>query len=219
MPEKKSQTQKQRINPAQFISKKEQPITKKARQKKQTPKTSPKKPKKPVKKKKTTKNVKPTHKAIESLKSLQTDIKLPKPDNALLEALATLPEAVQSKPSLSLQEKMLKEIYGDDYTRISTTSKQYLLDNHLKMQMITQRVLNRIGQVYLDPRFRYYNYNTIEFMFYPDGHIGPITILKDAGFQLLDKITKETIETAYKDYPRPTEPTLVRYRFLYDLRS
>ena len=133
--------------------------------------------------------------------------------------MQSLPEPKEALPQLSPQETMLNELYGDDITKLSTTAKQYLLDNHLKMQRITQEVLNRIGRVYLDPRFHYYNFNYVEFTLYPDGHISDIKVLKDAGFRLLDKITKETIEIAYKDYPLPSEPTLVRYKFLYDLRS
>jgi periplasmic protein TonB len=78
-------------------------------------------------------------------------------------------------------------------------------------------VLNRLAYVYSLRSYRYTNYNVVEFMFYPDGHIGPIKILKDTGFEFLDKITKETIDIAYKDYPRPSEPTLIKYSFFYDL--
>lgn len=216
-PAKKSKMSKTLINPAKFISKMQNP--------------SAGDKNKEAKKRLTAKNENIDSQTKEVSKSQKklinknkqtslTDKSISLPYNSeLLHALQTLPVATQAQASLSPQEEMLKGIYGDELTKLSTKSKQYLIDNHLEMQKITQKVLNRIARVYLDPRFRYYNYNIIEFMFYPDGHIGTITILQDAGFNLLDKITKETIETAYKDYPRPSEPTLVRYRFLYDLRG
>lgn len=223
-----------KINPAKFLSKTEQQIQKDAgSQEPSKEKLPPQKRKKPLKtqkeqtkkiiKEKTNKQTKQKHKKKSSKKiptiNKKKKLNLPDSSNELLEALGALPEAVEAAPQLTPEESMLQEVYGDEITRLSTTAKKYLMDNHLKMQIITQRVLNRIGRVYIDPRFHYYAYNYVEFTLYPDGHISKIKILKDAGFQLLDKITKETIETAFKDYPLPTEPILVRYKFLYDLRS
>lgn len=228
------QFKRTKINPAQYISKKEQRIRKVAGAKKQqnekVPQKPPRKVEKPQKKKienldKKSKQLNQSEEKKDQTKNKTPRIKknkalkLPQQSDELVNALASLPKAVEASPTLSPQEAMLREVYGDDVTRLSTTAKKYLLDNHLKMQIITQRVLNRIGRIYIDPRFHYYAHNYIEFTLFPDGHISNIKILKDAGFRLLDKITKETIETAYKDYPLPSEPTLVRYKFLYDLRS
>lgn len=216
-----------KVNPAQYISKKEQPIQKNKASKQQQKQVKKSTPKEPLKKQQLREKVL-NHSQKRQQKTKQENIatiekrkelKLPEQSSELLSALKTLPKAVESKPQLSPQESMLNDVYGDEVTRLSTTAKRYLLDNHLKMQRITQRVLNRIGRIYIDPRFHYYAHNYIEFTLYPDGHISNIKILKDAGFKLLDKITKETIETAYKDYPLPKEPTLIRYKFLYDLRS
>ena len=216
-----------KVNPAHYISKKEQPIQKNAASKQQQKQATKKSPKKPLKKqaqKEKTLNKSQNKKQRTKQQNIaaiekNNNLKLPEQSSELLSALKTLPKAVEAKPQLSPQESMLNEVYGDEMTKLSTTAKRYLMDNHLKMQIITQRVLNRIGRVYIDPRFHYYAHNYVEFTLYPDGHISNIKILKDAGFKLLDKITKETIETAYKDYPLPKEPTLVRYKFLYDLRS
>jgi len=228
------ETKRTKINPAQYVSRQEQKVQKtagsKQQQKVKTSKNISKKTKKPQKDKaenQDQKNIKPnktenkTQQTQNKLPVIKDNkaLQLPEKSDELMSALATLPEAVQAQPQLSPQEAMLNDVYGDDVTKLSTTAKKYLMDNHLKMQIITQRVLNRIGRVYIDPRFHYYDHNYIEFTLFPDGHISNIKILKDAGFKLLDKITKETIETAYKDYPRPKEPTLVRYKFLYDLRT
>ncbi len=196
---------RRQVNEDKDPVKHKKPPQKQAKQQQDAPQSDP------VQKKQSSKKL-PTVKKKKKLN-------LPTSNDELLEALDSLPEALEAAPQLSTQEAMLKEVYGDDITRLSTTAKKYLMDNHLKMQIITQRVLNRIGRVYIDPRFHYYAYNYVEFTLYPDGHISNIKILKDAGFQLLDKITQETIETAFKDYPLPSEPILVRYKFLYDLRS
>lgn len=147
------------------------------------------------------------------------NVSLPNKNVLIQSLLDKLPDAKESKPHVDESEKALKDLYGKKYTALSLKAKKYLKDNLLVMQAITQKTLNRIGRMYLDPRFYYYDYNAVEFMLYPDGSIGKITLLKDAGFELLDKITRETIETAYKDYPLPDEPTLIRYKFFYDLRS
>lgn len=216
-----------KINPAQFISKKEQPIQKTAAAKKQEKQVLNKPPEKKTQPQEHKEQVTNKYQKKQKINKQQDiprieknkELKLPEQSSELLTALESLPKAIEAEPQLSAQEAMINEVYGDEVTRLSTTAKKYLLDNHLKMQMITQRVLNRIGRVYIDPRIHYYGHNYVEFTLYPDGHISNIKILKDAGFKLLDKITQETIETAYKDYPLPKEPTLVRYKFLYDLRS
>ncbi len=205
----KTEITRTQINPAQFISQKElYKQQNKASQATQQTKIASKQKKSQQQNQKNTATLEKSE-----------DIELPLEGDTFIDALTALPEAQEAKPQPTLQESMLNELYGDDITKLSTTAKQYLLDNHLKMQIITQKVLNRIGKIYIDPRFHYYDFNYVEFTLYPDGHISDIKLLKDAQFQLLDKITKETIEIAFKDYPRPSEPTLVRYKFLYDLRS
>ena len=154
-----------------------------------------------------------------SQKKAPKSIELPKQDDLISSIFDNLPKPDKSQSKSSHSDEMLQELYGEHYTSLSTEAKTYLEDNHLIMQAITQKVLNRIGRVYLDPRFYYYDYNFVEFILYPDGSISDIKMLRDSGFKLLDKITKETIETAYKDYPYPKEPTLIRYKFLYDLRG
>ena len=197
--------------------------------KKRVQKALPKKHKKVVKKLFSEKEhfIKPTQKPIIKKEHPQL-YKKPKPlkkidlpqKNKLIESLLnTLPKAKEAQKRPNETEQKLKELYGKHYTTLSSKTKKYLKDNLLIMQSITQETLNRIGRMYLDPRFYYYDYNIVEFVLYPNGNIGEIKLLKDAGFELLDKITKETIETAYKDYPLPSEPTLIRYKFFYDLRS
>ncbi len=225
-----AQVTRTKIDPAQFkmvpkdrfaAPKKEQQ-PKKEKQKKEQPQQRPfvtVDPDRPVKTERSEKRLKSEKSAKKRIKR-DKFITLPKKSNPLLDSIlnSNLPQAKQAQKKLSPQEKMLHEVYGDDFVKLSTVAKEYLNENHLMMQVITQRVLNRIGRIYIDPRFNYYGYNFVEFTLFPDGSISKIKLLKDAGFKLLDKVTKETIETAYKDYPAPKEPVLVRYKFLYDLR-
>ena len=226
--EENSSTKRYKVDPSTLHFKKEQ---KKSHLQKRNPsqkKASKKKPIKssyPEKKKlitidpKQVRTIKPPIKKVEEKTKVEKNIKLPQKDELIKSIFDNLPKAKKHKPKLSPQDQLIQELYGDSFVKLSSKAKKYLNDNHLLMQAITQKVLNRIGRVYLDPRFYYYDYNFVEFMLYPDGSISDIKMLKDAEFKLLNKITQETVETAFKDYPRPSEPTLIRYKFLYDLRS
>ncbi len=133
--------------------------------------------------------------------------------------LANLPKPAPTPPHKSPQRQLIEELYEEESKNLTAEQEAYLEEHLLQMQSITQNVLNRIGQLYLDPRFHYYNYNYVEFMLHPDGSISDLQMIRQADFVLLDKITQETIETAYKDYPHPQTPIKIRFKFLYDLRA
>ena len=113
----------------------------------------------------------------------------------------------------------LKELYGDEFGKLSEGEQKYLLDNQEIMRRITQQVLNRVGRVNIPSNMRVNAENIIEFYLYPNGDISEIKFIKRSGFYLLDDTTKETIEYAYSRYPRPKQKTLVRYKVGYFLRG
>jgi outer membrane biosynthesis protein TonB len=113
----------------------------------------------------------------------------------------------------------LKELYGDEFGKLSEGEQKYLLDNQEIMRRITQQVLNRVGRVNIPSNMRVNADNVIEFYLYPNGDISEIKFIKRSGFYLLDDTTKETIEYAYSRYPRPKQKTLVRYKVGYFLRG
>jgi len=111
----------------------------------------------------------------------------------------------------------LKELYGEEFGKLSAGQQKYLLDNQEIMRRITQQVLNRVARVNLDGSLRVNRSNIIEFYLHPNGDMSDFKFLTKSGYYVLDDITKETIEYAYAKYPRPSEKTLIRYNVFYNL--
>lgn len=111
----------------------------------------------------------------------------------------------------------LRELYGEEFGKLSPGQQKYLLDNQEIMRRITQQVLNRVARVSLDGSLRVNSSNVIEFYLHPNGDMSDFKFLAKSGYYTLDDITKETIGYAYAKYPRPTEKTLIRYNVFYHL--
>jgi protein TonB len=112
----------------------------------------------------------------------------------------------------------IKEMYGDEFGKLSEGEQKYILDNQEIMRRITQEVLNRVGAVNIPRDMRVNSENLIEFYLYPNGDISDIKFIKKSKFFLLDETTKETIQYAYSRYPRPKQKTLIRYKVGYYLQ-
>lgn len=113
----------------------------------------------------------------------------------------------------------IRELYGDEFGKLSQAQQQYLLDNQEIMRRITQEVLNRVASVNLNPGMNIKSSNIIEFYLHPNGDMSDFKFLTKSGYYELDRTTKETIEYAYSRYPRPKEKTLIRYNVYYHLSS
>jgi len=111
----------------------------------------------------------------------------------------------------------IKELYGDEFGKLSAGQQKYILDNQEIMRRITQQVLTRVARVNLSNDLNVNRSNVIEFYLHPNGDMSDFKFLKKSGYYVLDDTTKETIEYAYSRYPRPTEKTLVRYNVFYNL--
>ncbi|NPA59395.1 MAG: hypothetical protein GXO30_02850 [Epsilonproteobacteria bacterium] len=111
----------------------------------------------------------------------------------------------------------IKELYGDEFGKLTQGQQKYILDNQEIMRRITQRVLNRVARVNIRRDLNVNTTNIIEFYLYPNGDISDFKFLKKSGYYILDDTTKETIEYSYSKYPRPTEKTLIRYNVFYNL--
>ncbi len=122
-----------------------------------------------------------------------------------------------SKKRDSLISQNLKELYGEEFGKLTEGEQKYLMDNQEIMRRITQGVLNRIARVNIPRDLRVNDQNIIEFYLHPNGDISDLHFIKRSKFYLLDDTTKETIEYAYSKYPRPQQKTLVRYRVGYYL--
>lgn len=127
------------------------------------------------------------------------------------------PEAKPTSKSSIKVNDSVKKLYGDKFGELSEGEQKYILDNQEAMRRITQGVLDRYGRSRIPDNLRVDESNTIEFYLHPDGSISDIRYLKNSRFAILDDTTKETIELAYAQYPRPAQKTYIRYRVWYNL--
>lgn len=112
----------------------------------------------------------------------------------------------------------IEKLYGAKFKTLSIAQQEYILDNQEIMRRITQKVLNRVARVNINSNINVNTNNIVEFYLYPNGDISDFKFLQKAGYFILDNTTKETIEYAYTQYPRPKEKTLIRYNVFYNLR-
>jgi len=111
----------------------------------------------------------------------------------------------------------LRELYGDEFGKLTPGQQKYLIDNQEIMRRITQEILNRIARVNLRHDMNVNKVNIVEFYLHPNGDMTDFKFLQPSGYQILDTTTQETIEFAYSRYPRPDEKILVRYNVFYNL--
>lgn len=109
----------------------------------------------------------------------------------------------------------LEKLYGKEYETFTNVQKAFLEKNLNNFQVITQKVLNRLGYPRLAAKLRISGTNVIEFMFHPDGSISDLKITTSSGYEIFDKYSKELIEIAYKDYPKPKTSTKIRFNVQY----
>ena len=109
----------------------------------------------------------------------------------------------------------LEKLYGEEYQSFTKVQKAYLEKNLNNFQVITQKVLNRLGYPKLAAKLRNGGVNIVEFMFHPDGSITNLKITSSSGYEVFDKYSLELIEIAYKDYPRPTTSTKLKFNVNY----
>ncbi|SFV59041.1 Ferric siderophore transport system, periplasmic binding protein TonB [hydrothermal vent metagenome] len=147
----------------------------------------------------------------------------PKNNNPLYALLSedhSKEEIEQKKKSISSSNGVMqdiKELYGDEFGKLSAGQQKYILDNQEIMRRITQQVLNRVARVNIPRDLSVNTYNIIEFKLHPDGSMSDFRFIKKSGVYILDETTKETIEYAYSKYPHPSETTLIRYNVFYNL--
>jgi outer membrane biosynthesis protein TonB len=111
----------------------------------------------------------------------------------------------------------IKELYGEEFGKLTPGQQQYILDNQEIMRRITQQVLIRVARVNIPRDLNVNRHNVIEFKLHPNGDMTDFKFLSKSGYYILDDTTKETIEYAYSRYPRPKETTLIRYNVFYNL--
>ena len=111
----------------------------------------------------------------------------------------------------------IKELYGEEFGKLTPGQQQYIIDNQEIMRRITQQVLTRVARVNLPRDMNVNKVNIIEFYLHPNGDMTDFRFIKKSGYYVLDDTTRETIEYAYSKYPLPKEKTLIRYNVFYNL--
>lgn len=108
-----------------------------------------------------------------------------------------------------------REIYGESFESLSQSERKFIENNLQNIGKITQRYLRyprtagRLGQS---------GDNIVEFYLHPNGDISELKLISQSGYSMLDENSIHTIRLAYKDYPYPSERTLIRIRVFYFLR-
>jgi outer membrane biosynthesis protein TonB len=126
-------------------------------------------------------------------------------------------EKQQTQAGSSINQN-IKELYGEEFGKLTQGQQQYILDNQEIMRRITQQVLNRVARVNIKSDLNVNTSNVIEFYLHPNGDMSDFKFLHNSGYYVLDDTTKETIEYSYSRYPRPSEKTLIRYNVYYHLK-
>lgn len=106
------------------------------------------------------------------------------------------------------------KLYGDEYNSFTKVQKVFLQKNLKTIGSVTQKYLRYPA---ISVRTKQSGTNIIEFILHPNGDITKPMITTSSGYTALDKNTIETVEIAYKDYPRPKEPTKIRIYVTYRL--
>lgn len=106
----------------------------------------------------------------------------------------------------------IDELYGEEFGDLGTVEKDFIKNNLRNIGRITQRYLSypRIAAY-----FEQSGINAVEFILHPNGDISDLKIIKSSGLSSFDSQTLHTIRIAYKDYPRPSTPTLIRIHVTY----
>jgi protein TonB len=188
---------------------------------KEVKEVQPKKPRPKVKEAKQT-QPKPTSKA----EALPNFVK--KPPKKIQKTDLQKAQEQQQKESLTdflmtpdVDAKMLDDLtqsylnlYGKEYEEFTEVQKVFLKKNLKDIGYITQRYLRYPS---LAVRLKQQGTNVVEFTLYPNGDIKHLRITNSSNSSSLDENTLETIQIAYKDYPRPKEPTKIRIYVNYFL--
>ncbi len=125
-------------------------------------------------------------------------------------------KAEQQKPQENIDKitKSYLELYKDDFDSFPQETKVYLIKNLKDIGKITQRFLI---YPYISIQARQSGINVVEFILHPNGKISEPKIIKSSKYYILDDNSIETINQAYRDYPRPDKPTIIRIYVKYEL--
>lgn len=108
----------------------------------------------------------------------------------------------------------IKKLYGEEFERLGKEEQKFIKDNLGSIGRITEKYLRypdvagQLGQE---------GTSVVEFFLHPNGDISDLRLIGSSSHKMLDKNSVETIEIAYKDYPRPTVKTKIRMYVGYSI--
>lgn len=135
------------------------------------------------------------------------------PKKSLENFLLAQPEPVDIQMLDDITKSYLK-LYGEEYNNFTKVQKVFLQNNLRNIGRITEKYL-RYPKIAV--RTRQQGMNIVEFFLHPSGDISDLKLFNSSGYSVLDKNSLETIEIAYKDYPRPKTKTKIRIYVYYNL--
>lgn len=106
------------------------------------------------------------------------------------------------------------KLYGEEYNSFTKVQKVYLQKNLKNIGRITQKYLRYPT---IAAKTNQQGMNIVQFFLHPNGDISELKMINSSGYSSLDKNSIETIEFAYKDYPRPKTKTKVKIYVYYKL--
>ena len=122
---------------------------------------------------------------------------------------------------IPLDKEMLDEItksyldlYGEEYNTFTKIQKVFIQNS---IKSIVQITRNYYKFPRLAIELRKNDFNIVEFTLHPNGDISNLRIVKPGNYSFYDKSILEAIEIAYKDYPRPKEPTKIKFYITYNV--
>jgi len=113
---------------------------------------------------------------------------------------------------LDAMTKSYIRTYGKEYENLTNVQKVFIQNNLKNIVSITRKYY-RFPSLAL--KLKKNDYNVVEFYLHPNGDISGLKIIQKGKYSFYDKSIIETIEYAYKDYPRPKETTLIRFYIRY----
>ncbi len=124
------------------------------------------------------------------------------------------PPAQSSKGRDRITSRAISELYGREWGDLGSVEKDFVTNNLREIARITQSYLEYPQAAgYLGQQGE----NAVEFYLLPNGDIQGLKLLRSSKFKLLDENSTKTIRIAFKDYPRPQKPTLIRFHITYRL--
>lgn len=168
---------------------------------------------------------------LKEIKAIQLPIEKPKVDLKKLFTIAKVPEVtpieklkqqkvvekqqeVQELQQLDQLTQSYIKLYGEKYFTFSKEQKKYLKENLNRIGKITQRYLTYPT---ISIRTRQSGINIIEFFLHPNGDITDVKITDSSYYSALDQNTLDTIQIAYKDYPKPIQTVKIKIYVKYIL--